>query len=117
MMEINVNIFDKRDWVEQLAKNSGKVVLHLRADGPLNCNDSEKIEEVWDFYFGKCDITVFNMLKEFGEVFCYFLTNDQAINALEDWFPRKSQLLEGEEHFYIYGYAVSPDLSLLMTNN
>jgi len=115
-MKINVDVFDKYDWVEQLAKNSGKVVMHLRAEGPLNCSDIEKVEEVWDFYYGKCDINVYDMLKQFGEIFCYFTTSEQAINALEDWFPRKSQLLEGEEHFYIYANVVSPDLQLVMSN-
>jgi hypothetical protein len=115
-MKVNVDVFDKNDWVEQLAKNSGKVVMHLRADGVLNCDDAEKIEEVWDFYYGKCDNEVYNMLKQFGEIFCYFMTNEQAINALEDWFPRKSQLLDGEEHFYIYANVISPDMQLVMSN-
>lgn len=115
-MNINVDLFDKSAWVEQLAKNSGKVVMHLRADGPLQCNDEEKVNEVWDFYFDKVDINVYNMLREFGEVFCYFMTNEQATNALEDWFPRKSQLLDDEQHFYIYANVVSPDYSLVMSN-
>lgn len=116
-MEYGKDLFVDTDLLDEIAKFSGKTVMLVKAEGVKNCDDEKKIEEVWDFYFGKCDLNVLNLLKQFGEVYCYFDTVEQGLNAMEEWFPRKSQLLPGEEHLFMDTYLISPDGNTCATTN
>lgn len=116
MMKYGENIFIEDDILAQLAKQSNKIVMHIKATGAIECNDSEKEQEVWDFYYGKCDLNVLNILSQFKEAYCYFETPFQAINAFEEWFPNKKQLLEEESHLFIKVTIISPDGSLVGNN-
>jgi hypothetical protein len=115
-MEYGKNMFIEDDIIAQLAKHSGKTVMHVKAVGAIECDDEEKEQEVWDFYFGKCDLNVLNILIQFKEAYCYFETPNQAIDAYEEWFPNKNQLLDDEQHLFVRVSFVSPDGSVVGTN-
>jgi hypothetical protein len=115
-MKYGQNIFIEDDILFQLAKNSGKIVMHIKAVGAIECNDEEKEQEVWDFYYDKCDLNVLNILMQFKEAYCYFDTPDQAINAYDEWFPSKKLLLDEESHLFVKVTLMSPDGSLAAEN-
>lgn len=109
------DILTELDLIEQYAKASGKIIVHLRADGPRKYPD--KADEVWSFYEGKVDDNLRHSLMQYGEVYCTFDTEYYAINCLEDWFPTKI-LLDDEEYdlgeeYYIYAYGVGPNGGVL----
>jgi hypothetical protein len=115
-MKYNENIFIEDDIIHQLSMYSNKYVMHLKAVGAIECDDKEKEETIWEFYYGKCDIDVLNILRQFKEAYCYFETFDQAINAYDEWFPNKNQLLDDEMHLYVRVSLVSPDRSITALN-
>ncbi len=115
-MEYGKNIFIEDDIIHQLAKHSNKFVMHIKAVCAIECEDETKEQEVWDFYFGKCDLNVLNILMQFKEAYCYFETLSQATDAFEEWFPCKKQLLEDEMHLFVKVILVSPDGSLTALN-
>ena len=116
MQGYNIDYFFKEDMLFQLSKQSNKAVMYIRADGPNSVNDSERLEEIWDFYYGKCDIQIINALKQNGEVYCYFMTETQANNAFHEWFPQKNQLLDEEMEFYIYVNLVNVSTGVDVVN-
>jgi len=116
MMEYGKNIFIEDDILQELAKSSGKIVMHIKAVGAIECDDPIKEEEISDFYYGKCDTNVLNILIQFKEAYCYFETVNQAMNAYEEWFPYKKQLLDDEKHLYMRVIIVSPDGSVVINN-
>lgn len=91
------NIVVIQDATTAFAKLSGKVVAHIKAVGPLNCKDSQKVEAIWEFYYGKIPDEVYDTLKSFGEIFCFFETGNEAITNLEHWFP-SLQLIDDNEY-------------------
>jgi len=112
------DIMTELDLIEQHANLSGKVVVHLRADGPKNHPD--KAAEVWEFYDGKMDDNLRHALMQYGEVYCYFETVEYAMNCVEDWFPR-SWWLENQEYplneeYYIYAYGMGPNNQAVLHN-
>jgi hypothetical protein len=72
-----------------------------------NCQDESRKEEVWGFYYDKCDNTIVSGLRQNGKLYCNFLTVEQAFQAFHDWFPQKEQLQEDEMDFYIYVHLIS----------
>lgn len=112
----NTDYFYTSDVLFQLSLLSGKPVMHIRADGPLNCNDENKINEIWDFYYGKCDNAVLTGLREQGEMYCYFLTTNQAMNAFHEWFPQQHDLEETEKDFYIYARVLNVSENIDVVN-
>jgi len=81
------NIVVIQDATTEFAKLTGKIVAHVKAVGPLNCSDLEKVEQVWNYYYGKIPNEVYDTLKSFGEIFCFFETANQANTELSSWFP------------------------------
>jgi hypothetical protein len=108
--------FTQDDIIYQLSKNSQKPVMFIESTGLKNCQDAEKVEEVWDFYLGKCDMQIYNALKQYGSVYCYFDTETQAINAFEEWFPNNGDLMDDEKHFYFYQHLVVYSTGINITN-
>ena len=104
------DILTHLDLIEAHAESTNKVVVYLKAEGPLKHPD--KAEEVWNFLEGKCDDNVRHLLMQFGEVYCYFNTPQYARQCLEDWFPDKRILDDVEydlgEEYYIYAYGIGP---------
>ena len=90
----NTEYFYPVDLLHQLSKNAGKPVIHFKVDGP-------KSDEVWEFYYDKADNTVVSSLRSKGEVYCYFQTVEQAIDAFHEWFPQEDSLEDDEKHFYV----------------
>jgi hypothetical protein len=115
-MKYKQNIFLKDDIIHELSKYSSKYVMHLKAVGAIECDDSVIEESIWEFYYGKCDLNVLNILMEFKEAYCYFDTLNQATDAFDEWFPCKKQLLEEEMHLFVEVTLVSPDGSLTVLN-
>jgi hypothetical protein len=115
-MKYGKDIFIESDILPKLAAYSKKTVMHLKAEGVLACKDEEKINQVWDFYYGKCNLDVLNVLIQFKEAYCFFDTSQEAIDAYDEWFPNKNQILEDEEHFYVNVEIVSPDMSIVASN-
>lgn len=115
-MKYNENIFIEEDIIGQLAIYTNKFVMHLKAIGAIECDDKEKEDTIWEFYYGKCDLDVLNVLKQFKEAYCYFETSEQAINAYDEWFPNKDQLLDDEMHLHVQVTLVSPDGSVAALN-
>jgi hypothetical protein len=108
--------FTQDDVILQLSKHSKKPVMYIECVGLKNCEDEQKIDEVWDFYLDKCDIHVYNALKQFGSIYCYFDTEEQARNAFEEWFPNYGELLDDEKYFYFYQHLVVYENGLNITN-
>ena len=108
-MKFNEDYFyAESDFIlEQLSKKSGQPVMYIRADGPNTVTDTEKLDEIWDFYIGKCPMEVINTLRSKGEMYCYFRTQTTADNAFHEWFPQKMQLLDEEMEYYIYANVVN----------
>lgn len=111
-----MDYFYPQDIHFQLSKNSNKPVMYIRADGPNNCEDADKVKEVWDFYYDKCDNTILSGLIEAGEIYCYFLTVDHALQAFNDWFPQKNVLSEDEMDFYFHVSVISVDDNVYVSN-
>lgn len=107
MMEYNIDYFSSSDVLFQISKLSEKPLMYIRADGPNQCQNPEILNQVWDFYDDKCDVNIIAGLKQFGEIYCYFLTKEQAWNAFNEWFPQKSDLSDEEKDFYFYVRLVS----------
>jgi hypothetical protein len=106
----NVDYFYPQDLIYQLSLLSQKAVMYIRADGPNSCEDDTKKEEIWQFYYDKCDNVVVDGLRDDGEMYCYFTTVNQAFDCFNEWFPQKSDLQDDEMEFYIYARIVSvPD--------
>jgi len=101
-MKYNEDYFYSESVLLELSKQSGKPVMYIRADGPNSTTDAEKIQDIWDFYIGKCPNEIISSLMTKGEVYCYFKTQTAADNAFHEWFPQKSQLLPEEMHYYFY---------------
>lgn len=95
----NTDYFYSVDLLHQLSKLSGKPVIHFKVDG-------KKSDEIWDFYYDKADNTVVSSLRDKGEVYCYFLTVEQAYEAFHDWFPQESDLTEEEKDYYVAVHLV-----------
>jgi len=112
----NVDYFYREDILYQLSKLSGKAVMYIRADGPNNCEDANKINDIWEFYYDKCDNVVVSGLIQDGELYCNFLTIEQAFQAFHDWFPQKEQLEDDEMDFYIFARLVSVSDDVDMIN-
>lgn len=100
--EYNKDYFYPEETLNLLSKHSGKPVLYIRADGPSNCDDSQKLSDIWDFYYGKCDDNIISGLKQRGELYCFFDEEYQALDAFNEWFPQKSDLLDDEMDYYVY---------------
>lgn len=115
-MTYNVDYFTKEDVVYQLSLKSQSPVMHIVSIGPNNCSDSIKKQEVWDFYLGKCDNKILSMLMQMGEAYCYFLTENQAINAFYEWFPQDSDLDDTEKDYYIYARLINVSSGLDVVN-
>jgi len=90
----NTDYFYAVDLLFQLSKHSGKPVMHFKVDG-------KRPDDVWEFYYDKADNTVVSSLRDKGEVYCYFMTIEQAIDAFHEWFPQESDLTEEEKDFYV----------------
>jgi hypothetical protein len=109
--------FVEDDVLFQISKQSNKPVMYIESTGLKDCGDDQKIEEVWNFYLDKCDIDVYNALRQFGKVYCYFSTEEQAKNAFEEWFPNYNDLLDEEKHFYFFQHLVVYSSGLNITND
>lgn len=90
----NTDYFYPDDLLFQLSKLSGKPVIRFKVNG-------KKSDEIWEFYYDKADNTVVSSLREVGEVYTYFLTLEQAVDAFHEWFPQESDLSEEEKDFYV----------------
>lgn len=90
----NTDYFYPVDILFQLSKQSGKPVMRFKVDG-------KRSDDVWEFYYDKADNTVVSSLRDKGEVYCYFMTIEQAMDAFHEWFPQESDLTEEEKDFYV----------------
>lgn len=107
------NVIAKPDFAIELAKKSKKYIMFVRAEGPLNCKDLSKLEEIWNFYSDKMDPVVFNDLKQYGEVYIYFDGKDYPHECMEEWFVPKRLLEDGEYDldmdYYFYVEITGPN--------
>ena len=107
------NIIPPIEYAKELAIKSEKYVMYIRADGPMKCSDSEKIEEIWEFYQQVCDGNVYSILREYGECVVYFEGKNYAKECLDEWFPQKKLLNDIEYDldldYYIYVDLYTPD--------
>ena len=81
------NVKPTIEFIKDLAKYSGKVVMRIKAEGPLNCNDPEKIKKIWQYYEDKVPYEILDELISYGDIYCYFLTPNEAQTESENWFP------------------------------
>ena len=105
----NTDYFYPADLLYQLSKLSGKAVIHFKVD-------SKRSDDIWDFYFDKADNTVVSSLRDKGEVYCYFLTVEQAYEAFHDWFPQESDLTEEEMDYYVAVHLVDVNSGVDVVN-
>jgi hypothetical protein len=115
-MKYGKDIFIESDILPKVAEYSKKTVMHVKAEGVIACKDEKKIEEVWDFYYDKCNLDVLNILIQFKEAYCFFDSHQEAINAYDEWFANKSQLLDEEDHYYVKVEIVSPNMNIVASN-
>jgi hypothetical protein len=115
-MKYNQDYFYSEELLFQLSKSSGLPVMYIRADGPNSVEDSTERNEIWEFYYGKCDNVILGALQDKGEVYCYFKTETEAFNAFHEWFPQKSQLLDEEMQYYIHVYYVNASTGVSIVN-
>lgn len=101
----NVDYFYPFDLLHQLSLTADKPVLYLNAIGPSACTEERK-NEIWEFYYDKCDNTVISGLRQEGEMYCYFLSMEQAFRCFNEWFPQKRDLTEEEMDFYVYARLI-----------
>lgn len=101
------NIVVALDIESFIAKNIGKAVAHVKAVGPLACTDSNKLNRIWDFYFDKLPNQVYDTLKSFGEIYCFFDSSQELVNEMEDWFPSYSLIVDDEYDELDMDYYVS----------
>jgi hypothetical protein len=105
------NILTQFDMVEQHATATDKIVVYIRADGPRMYPD--KAQAVWDLLEETCDINVKYALMQYGEVYCYFNSVNQARNTIEEWFPEveliKNDQYDLGEEFYFHVYGMGPN--------
>jgi hypothetical protein len=113
-MEYGVNVFFESDILAQLAKHSGKVAAHFKAEGVIA--NPEKADEVWEFYLGKIPQTLLSVLMQENEAYVILDTVEAALNAYDEWFPLKKYLLDEEMHFFVKAEFVSADGSLNINN-
>lgn len=106
-MEYNIDYFYPEDLLYNLSKASGKAVMQIVSVGPQNCNDKERENEVWEFYYDKCNNDILLGLKKTGEIYCYFITDEIALECFNDWFPQKNTLTDDEMDFYFYVRVVN----------
>lgn len=85
------------EFTKELAKYSGKIVARIRAEGPLNCKDPEKVKKIWQYYEDKVPFEVLSDLMSYGDIFCYFSTPNEAQTEITHWFPN-AILIEDEEY-------------------
>jgi hypothetical protein len=114
-MEYGINVFFESDILLQLAKHSGKVAAHFKAEGVIA--HPEKADEVWEFYLGKIPQTVLSVLMQENEAYVIFDTNEAALNAYDEWFPLKEYLLDDEMYFFVKGEFVSSDETMNISND
>lgn len=115
MMQYGKDIFIESDILSQIAKYTGKVAVHLKAVNLIQ--DSSKEDEVWEFYLGKIPQTLLSVLIQYKEAYCILETNEAALNAYDEWFPNKNQLLDDEQHFFIRAEFVSADGTMHIVND
>jgi len=75
------------EFIKELAKYSGKIVMRIRAEGPLNCKDPEKVKKIWKYYEEKVPYQILDELISYGDIFCYFSTKNEAQTEVGYWFP------------------------------
>ena len=103
----NEDYFYVESVLHQLSKKSGGPVMYMRADGPNSVTDAAQLEDIWDFYVGKCPLDILNALRSRGEVYYYPRSQTAADNAFHDWFPQKKQLQDEEMGYYIYAEVIN----------
>jgi len=91
------NIVVIQDSAFKFAELSGKSVAHVIAIGPQNCKDVDKLQKIWEYYDGKIPDEVFDTLKSFGEIFCFFDTPNDLVTTVEHWFPTM-ELIDSDEY-------------------
>lgn len=114
-MEYGKNLFLESDILQLLAKESGKSVMHIKAEGIIENPDS--IDEVMEFYLGKIPLDLLNILMQYKEAYCFLETTEALTHAFEEWFPKKHQLMDDEMHFFIKIHAVSADNTINAVND
>lgn len=115
MMQYGVDIFFESDILPQLAKHTGQVAVHLKAEGVIA--NPDKADEVWEFYLGKIPQTLLSVLMQENEAYVILKTNEAALNAYDEWFPNKNLLLDDEMYFYVRAEFVSADGSIHIVND
>jgi len=101
------NIVVALDIEKFIAKSTGKAVAHVKAVGPLGCTDLNKLDNIWNFYFDKLPSQVYDTLKSFGEIYCFFDSSHQLINEMEDWFPSYNLIVDDEYDELDMDYYIS----------
>jgi hypothetical protein len=91
------DIVPVQDTARFIAKLSGKSVAHIKAFGPLNCKNSNKVEKIWEFYLDKIPSQIYDTLKSFGEIYCFFDTAENLVTEMENWFP-SIDLINSDEY-------------------
>lgn len=105
----NTDYFYPIDLLNQLSKLSGKPIIHFKVN-------EKKSDDIWDFYYDKADNTVVSSLRDRGEVYCYFFTVEQALEAFHDWFPQESDLTEDEKDYYVAVHLVDVNSGVDVVN-
>lgn len=100
------NIKPVVEFIKDLAICSGQVVMRIRAVGPLNCKDPEKVKKIWEYYEDKVPYEILDELKSYGDIYCYFETPNEASSNAAYWFPTPQLINDSEyddidEDFYV----------------
>lgn len=91
-------------FLENITKETGKTYLLLRCVGPNNCNDVDKLKEVYAAYKFNLDFEVYTKIFNNEFVFIEMENDDVACDYAAANFPRNT---EGDPDYYIFTCVVS----------
>jgi hypothetical protein len=102
------------EFIKDLARYSGKIVMRIRAEGPLKCQDQEKVKKIWQYYEDKVPYEILDELISYGDIYCYFRTKNDAQVSASNWFPSIALLQDPkytdiDMDYYISMECVDPE--------
>ena len=114
MMILQENVKPTIEFIKDLAKYSGRIVMRIRAEGPLKCTDEDKVKKIWQFYEDKVPHEILDELISYGDMYCYFSTKNDAQVSACNWFPSIALLQDSEYNdadmdYYISMECVDPE--------
>ena len=69
--------------------------------GPNSVTDATQLEDIWDFYIGKCPLDILNALRSRGEVYYYPRTQTAETMLSKTGFHKRNSYKIEDMGYYI----------------